>query len=52
MQNELGVGQDLALSAVVEVGGTGELIAAVNPFWAKYVPTSIGRHRGRSLHAD
>jgi hypothetical protein len=38
MQNELGVGQDLALNAVVEVGGTGELIAAVNPFWAKYLP--------------
>jgi hypothetical protein len=38
LQNELGVGQDLALSAVVEVGGTGELIAAVNPFWAQYVP--------------
>ena len=38
LQNELGVGQDLALSAEVEVGGTGELIAAVNPFWAKYVP--------------
>lgn len=42
MQNELGVGQDLALSAVVEVGGTGELIAAVNPFWAQYVPASGG----------
>ncbi|MGO8792687.1 MAG: hypothetical protein ACLQVL_35595 [Terriglobia bacterium] len=40
MQNELGVGQDLALSAVVEESGTGELIAAVNPFWAQYVPTS------------
>ncbi len=40
MQNELGVGQDLALSATVEVGGTGELIAAVNPFWAQYVPGS------------
>jgi hypothetical protein len=38
LQNELGVGQDLALSAVVEVGGTSELVAAVNPFWAKYVP--------------
>ena len=38
MQNELGVGQDLALSAVVETGGTGELVAAVNPFWAKYLP--------------
>ena len=38
MQNELGVGQDLALSAVVEAGGTGELVAAVNPFWAKYLP--------------
>jgi hypothetical protein len=38
MQNELGVGQDLALNAVVEVGGTGELVAAVNPFWAKYLP--------------
>ena len=42
MQNELGVGQDLALSAVVEESGTGELIAAVNPFWAKYVPGNIG----------
>jgi hypothetical protein len=40
MQNELGVGQDLALSAVVEVGGTGELVGAANPFWAKYVPGS------------
>ena len=40
LQNELGVGQDQALSAVVEVGGTGELVAAVNPFWAKYVPGS------------
>jgi hypothetical protein len=40
MQNELGVGQDQALSAVVETGGTGELIAAVNPFWAKYLPAS------------
>jgi hypothetical protein len=40
MQNELGVGQDLALNAVVKVGGTGELIAAVNPFWAQYVPLS------------
>jgi hypothetical protein len=38
MQNELGVGQDLALSSMIETGGTGELIAAVNPFWAKYVP--------------
>ena len=38
MQNELGVGQDLALSAIVETGSTGELIAAVNPFWAKYLP--------------
>jgi hypothetical protein len=38
MQNELGVGQDQALSAVVEESGTGELVAAVNPFWAKYVP--------------
>jgi hypothetical protein len=38
VQNELGVGQDLALSAVVKAGGTGELVAAVNPFWAKYVP--------------
>ena len=40
LQNELGVGQDQALSAVVEVGGTSELVAAVNPFWAKYVPGS------------
>jgi hypothetical protein len=40
MQNELGVGQDLALTPVVEQSGTGELIAAVNPFWARYVPTS------------
>lgn len=39
LQNELGVGQDQALSAVVEVGGTGELVAAVNPFWAQYVPS-------------
>jgi hypothetical protein len=39
-QNELGVGQDQALSAVVEVGGTGQLVAAVNPFWAQYVPLS------------
>jgi hypothetical protein len=42
MQNELGVGQDLALSAVVQESGTGQLIAAVNPFWAKYVPGNIG----------
>jgi hypothetical protein len=40
MQNELGVGQDLALNAVVEVGGTGELVTAANPFWAKYLPGS------------
>ncbi len=40
MQNELGVGQDQALSAVVQVGGAGELVAAVNPFWAKYLPAS------------
>ncbi len=40
LQNELGVGQDQALSAVVEASGTGELVAAVNPFWAKYVPLS------------
>ncbi|MGD1100846.1 MAG: hypothetical protein ABSA59_02175 [Terriglobia bacterium] len=40
MQNELGVGQDQALSAVVKAGGTGELVAAANPFWAKYVPAS------------
>jgi len=40
MQNELGVGQDQSLSAVVESTGTGELVAAVNPFWAKYVPLS------------
>ena len=40
MQNELGVGQDQALSAVVQTGGTGELAAATNPFWAKYVPGS------------
>jgi len=46
MQNELGVGQDLALSAVVEVGGTGELIAAVNPFWAKYAPLSTAATTG------
>jgi hypothetical protein len=38
LQNELGVGQDQALSATVEAGSTGELVAAVNPFWAKYVP--------------
>ncbi len=38
MQNELGVGQDLALNTVVEAGSTGELVAASNPFWAKYVP--------------
>jgi hypothetical protein len=48
MQNELGVGQDQALSPVVEVslsaqaGGTGELMAAVNPFWAKYLPGGLG----------
>ncbi len=41
LQNELGVGQDLALNAVVTKTGTGELTAAVNPFWAQYVPTSI-----------
>jgi hypothetical protein len=40
LQNELGVGQDLALNTVAEVGGTGELVAAVNPFWAKYVPAA------------
>jgi hypothetical protein len=40
LQNELGVGQDQALSAVVEASGSGELVAAVNPFWAKYVPAS------------
>ena len=40
LQNELGVGQDQALSAVVEASGTGELVAAVNPFWAKYIPGS------------
>ncbi len=40
MQNELGVGQDQSLSAVVKASGTGELVAAVNPFWAKYVPLS------------
>ena len=40
MQNELGVGQDQALSAVVKAGGTGELVVAVNPFWAKYLPAS------------
>ena len=48
MQNELGVGQDQALSPVVEVsqsaqaGGTSELRAAVNPFWAKYLPCGLG----------
>jgi len=42
MQNELGLGQDQALSAVVEVGGTGELVAAVNPFWARYLPAQAG----------
>jgi hypothetical protein len=42
MQNELGVGQDLVLSAVLEVGGTGELVAAVNPFWARYLPAHTG----------
>jgi hypothetical protein len=41
MQNELGVGQDLALNAVVTETGSGQLIAAVNPFWAQYVPASI-----------
>ncbi len=46
MQNELGVGQDLALSAVVEVGGTGELVAAVNPFWAQYVPLTTAATTG------
>ncbi len=40
MQNELGVGQDEALNAVVEVGATGGLVAAANPFWAQYVPLS------------
>jgi len=38
LQNELGVGQDLALSAEVEAGSTGALTVAANPFWAKYVP--------------
>jgi len=42
LQNELGVGQDQALNPYLtvssaQVGGTGELQAAVNPFWAKYV---------------
>jgi len=40
LQNELGAGQDLALSAEVTTGSSGELVAAVNPFWAKYVPGS------------
>ena len=40
MQNELGVGQDQALSAVVKASGTGELVAAVDPFWARYLPLS------------
>jgi hypothetical protein len=40
MQNELGVGQDLALNAMVEVGGTGSLVTAANPFWALYIPGS------------
>jgi hypothetical protein len=40
------VGQDLALSAVVEVGGTGELVAAVNPFWAQYVPLTTAATTG------
>jgi hypothetical protein len=48
LQNELGVGQDQALSAVVEVGGTGELVAAVNPFWAKYLPLSPAATTGDS----
>ena len=46
MQNELGVGQDLALSAAVEVGGTGQLVAAANPFWAQYVPLSTSATAG------
>jgi hypothetical protein len=46
MQNELGVGQDQALSAVVRVGGTGELVAAVNPFWTKYMPASADPTHG------
>jgi hypothetical protein len=42
MQNELGVGQDEALLAGIAQGSTGELIAAANPFWAKYLPGRIG----------
>lgn len=42
MQNELGVGQDEALVAEIAQGSTGELIAAANPFWAKYIPGNIG----------
>lgn len=38
LQNELGCGQDPALQAVVEENGSGEMIAAVNPYWKQYLP--------------
>jgi hypothetical protein len=51
MQNELGVGQDLALNAVVEPGSTGELVEATNPFWAKYLPGSGTGNSGSGIAA-
>ena len=51
LQNELGVGQDQALSGVVETGGTGELVAAVNPFWAQYLPAWGAMNPGTGIPA-